>query len=242
MNLIFAKPTYGPSSDPGFDSSHRRAIMHAANKGITWVGDLSPDRQGWSAARNFIASGAIEIALDNKVDGVFWVDDDLVIPKDTITRLTSHNLDFVSGLYFQRALPFRPVFGTWNKKDATFDWPGVYEDNIVTPWDGVGFGCSYTSLRLLKLVSDLPGCKENGPFGGDFQKKTYGEDFTFCLRALEVGIRPHLDTSVKCRHYIGPKFSDEDLYRKFMVLKGGQIAKARQSDPEDSGYLRQECF
>jgi hypothetical protein len=224
MRLLFAKPTYGPPSDPSFDKSHRAAIMFAANKGVTWVGDASPDRMGWAAARNAVVEQAVGLGED--ADGVFWVDDDLKIPIDTIARLVAHNLDFVSALYFQRGSPYWPVFGILNA-NKSFEFPKVYQENVVAPCDGVGFGCVYTSTRLLTAVSELPECQTGGPFGGDFGQKTYGEDFTFCLRAMKVGFRPHVDTGVQCEHHIGPEFANAALFKHFRDANGGLHAETR---------------
>lgn len=220
MKLLFAKPTYGPVADPTFDQNHRTAIMRAANRGVTWVGDVSTDRMGWSAARNRIAETALEAAVETEVDGVFWVDSDIMIPADTIHILAGYHLDFVSGLYFQRSAPFWPLFAKLNKRQG-FEWPSVYPENVLAPCDGIGFGCVFTSINLLKKVSALPECKEAGPFGGDFGKRSYGEDFTFCLRAKKVGISPHVDTAIKCEHHIGPEFSNEALFKRLGGLNGG---------------------
>jgi len=220
MKLLFAKPTYGPTADPMFDQNHRTAIMRAANRGVTWVGDVSTDRMGWAAARNRIVQASIEASNETEVDGVFWIDDDIIIPADTIHRLCSYGHDFVSGLYFQRSPPYWPLFAKLNQRQS-FEWPATYPENVVAPCDGVGFGCVFTSIKLLKLVSDLPECKESGPFGGDFGKKSYGEDFTFCLRARKVGIHPYIDTAIKCEHHIGPEFANEALFKRLGSLNGG---------------------
>lgn len=226
MKLLFAKPTYGPSSDPSFDKSHRAAIMFAANRGITWIGDVSPDRMGFAAARNKVVESALDVAQDSDVDGVFWVDDDLMIPPETIAKLTNYDLDFVSGLYFQRAAPYWPLFAFLNKKES-FEWAAQYPSNVIAPCDGVGFGCVYTSIKLLKAVAALPECREVGPFGGDFGKRSYGEDFTFCIRAKKAGFKPYVDTAVKCEHHIGPEFSNENLFKQFHGVLGGQNDKTQ---------------
>jgi hypothetical protein len=220
VNLLYAAPTYGPTADPMFDKNHRVALMYAANHGVRWVGDCSPDREGWSTARNHVVKSAIEAAEQDPIDGVFWVDDDIVMPQETISRISGYDLDFVSGLYFQRSAPFWPLFAIFNKKINAFEWPAIYPENVLAPCDGVGFGCVYTSIKLLRAVSKLPECKEDGPFGGDFGKKSYGEDFTFCLRAKKAGFQAYVDTSVKCEHHIGPEFSNEELYRRV----GGALA------------------
>ena len=217
MKLLYAAPTYGPV-DPTFEQNHRTAIMRAANRGVVWVGDVSPDRMGWAAARNRVVETALEVTVETEVDGVFWIDSDIMVPSDAIHRLCGHVLDFVSGLYFQRSAPYWPLFARLNKRKS-FEWPSEYPENVVAPCDGVGFGCVYTSLKLLKLVSALPECKESGPFGGDFGKKSYGEDFTFCLRARKVGVQPHVDTAIKCEHGMGQEFANEDLFKRLGSLR-----------------------
>lgn len=237
MRLLFAKPTYGPSSDPSFDKSHRAAIMFAANHGVKWVGDVSPDRMGFAAARNKIIESALDVAQESPVDGVFWVDDDLIIPPDTITQLLEHKLDFVSALYFQRAVPYWPLFAFLNK-NGSFQWAEQYPANVIAPCDGIGFGCVYTSMKLLKGISQLPECVKEGPFGGDFGKRTYGEDFTFCIRAKMAGFQPHIDTSIKCDHHMGPEFSNEELFKRFKGILGGlNASQAQRPASEDSSNL-----
>ena len=218
MKLLFACPTYGPVADPGIDKNHRTAIMRAANRGITWVGDVSPDRMGWAAARNAVVEAALEVARDTEVDGVFWVDSDILVPSDAIHQLCSYNIDFVSGLYFQRSAPYWPLFARLNSKKS-FEWPSEYPPDVLAPCDGIGFGCVFTTINLLSKVSALPECKESGPFGGDFGKRSYGEDFLFCLRAKKVGIQPYVDTAIKCEHHIGSEFSSEALFFHFGGLR-----------------------
>lgn len=240
MRLLFACPTYGPSPDPVLDKSRRAAIMFAANHGVTWVGDVSPDRMGWAAARNKVVESVLEADKELGVDGVFWVDDDMLIPIETIAKLVSYGHDFVSGLYFQRASPYWPLFAFLNKQN-TFEWPAEYPQNVIAKCDGVGFGCVYTSTNLLRGVSELSECREVGPFGGDFGKKSYGEDFTFCLRAKRAGFQAYVDTAVKCEHHMGPEYSNELLFKRMGGLKGGSNGgKTSVADQKDGGHLHQE--
>lgn len=218
MILFFAKPTYG-AIDPVFDKTHRSAIMFAANNGIKWAGDISPDRMGFAAARNRVVEEALAAEKTLKADGVFWVDSDIKLPMEAITRLVSHDLDFVSGLYFQRVAPYWPLFARYTP-EGSFEWARAYPENTIAPCDGIGFGCVYTSMKLLRAVSALPECKTDGPFGGVFGKHTYGEDFLFCLRARMAGFTPHIDTSIKCEHYLEPELSNEALYKLFQSKAG----------------------
>jgi hypothetical protein len=46
-----------------------------------------------------------------------------------------------------------------------------------------------------------------------------GEDITFCLRAQELGIPTHVDTSIKCGHE-KPVVIDETLYLTQQMYAG----------------------
>ncbi len=228
-NLLFSKPTYGPSCDPAIDKNHRDAIMFASNHGVRWVGDISSDRMGWAAARNGIVEAALEASEKDPIDGIFWVDDDILLPVETIAKLASYDLDLVSGLYFQRAGKHLPLMAKFNEKIESFEWPLIFPEDRLVQVDGVGFGCVYTSIDLIRRVSALPECT-NGPFGSDFAKKPYGEDFLFCLRARKLGIRPYVDTALLCQHYMGPRYSDFDLFK---------VTRASLLEEAKNGAVRQ---
>jgi hypothetical protein len=189
--------------------------MFAANQGVRWAGPLCPDREGWRESRNHVVSEALEHAdEDPHITGVFWVDDDVILPHTAIPRLLEHDLDFVAGLYFQRAAPYLPVMADLNEK-GDFDFCWDFPRDVVAPRDGVGFGCVYTSIELLRAVAELPE-SVNGAFTMDpNDRKTYGEDFLFCLRAKRAGFQPHVDTGVLCRHHLDSRYSDIELFERF---------------------------
>lgn len=194
MKIAIASPSYGPR-DPEVEKHLRAAIMTASNHGVKWVGDVSAVRQNFVDARNTAALGALEL----EADGVIWVDDDILIPADAIIKMVSYEKDFVSGLYFQKYPPYHPVVFAWTGKLFSF-LHSLPEHDVLAEVDGVGFGCVYTSAKLLKAVLD----KYEKPF----EWREFSEDLTFCRRANEVGCRPWVDTSIRCGHghqvhYIG---------------------------------------
>ncbi len=213
--LIFARPTYGASPDRQIDTSHLAAIMYAANRGIKWAGPVCPDRVGWREARNGVVEETIEYACNSIVDGVIWVDDDVHVPAHAFYVLATHGLDLVGGLYFQRTAPYLPVAAKLTAK-GDFDFWWDYPAAVLTPVDGVGFGCIYTSLHVLRAVAALPEAVDaGGPFSGQSSGKPYGEDFLFCHRAAKLGIQPHVDTGILCRHHLDSRYADEELFRRF---------------------------
>jgi hypothetical protein len=147
------------------------------------------------AARNTIAYNAIESGFDR----VMWFDSDMVVPPDALMRLSAdmdNGCEYVTGLYFSRRVPVKPIVYTellWDgKTDASvanmFDYP-----DGVTECAASGFGCVLTSVDLLNLVGKR--------FGSPFAPlDSMGEDLSFCWRVIQCGIKMFCDTSVKCGH------------------------------------------
>jgi hypothetical protein len=190
--LIFASPTYGPV-DPHALKYQRAAIMFAASHGITWLGDASPDRMKFDVARDAVAKSACEMP-DADDAAVFWCDSDIILPVHAIAQLAQYGLDFVTGIYFQRIPPHWPLIASFNKSVGSFQWIARWEQNVVAPIDGCGFGCVLTSVRLLKAIGQLW-----------FNYEKFSEDFDFCLKAAKAGYPPHVDTGIVCGHLADPQ-------------------------------------
>lgn len=196
--ILLACPTYGPV-DPLAARSLRAAIMTASQHGITWLGDASPDRMKFDVARNAVAMIACEA---DSCDGVFWCDSDVILPPHAIAQLASRDLDFVSGIYFQRMPPHFPLIATFDEHKKSFQWFIRWPEQVVAPIDGCGFGCVFTSSKLLRAI------------GSDwFTYRKYSEDFDFCLKAKEKGFSPHVDTSIICGHLPDPVPVTYETYR-----------------------------
>lgn len=205
MRLVFASPTYGPV-DPQAVVSQRNAIMHAAANGVTWLGDASPDRMGFTAARNSVASSVVALVEADLPDAVFWCDSDVILPAHAITSLVAARKDFITGIYFQRKPPYLPLIYEFDPKGGT-DKKGTFRQLVewppdtVAPIDGCGFGCVLTSVRVLKAI-DPPW----------FEWQKFGEDFTFCLNAKEAGFLLYVHTGVLCGHLADPVAVTIDTY------------------------------
>jgi hypothetical protein len=200
VKLALAVPSYGPI-DPHIDKALRVAIMTASNHGITWAGDVSTIRVGWVEGRN----GALDAALESGADGLFWMDDDILLPPNAIIQLASYGKDFTSGMYFQKFFPHWPLFAMFN--GVKFNWFRDFPDESkLFEVDGVGFGCAFTSAKLLKALKDK--------FEKPFEWTEFSEDFTFCLRAGELGMKPWVDSGIKCGHsHLLPAFVTEENFR-----------------------------
>jgi hypothetical protein len=152
VNLLLACPTYGPVETMA--TRHlRTAMMHATNHGgVRWVGDVSPNRMKFDAARNAAVTLALK-AEDAEVataDAILWVDSDVVLPIDAITRLVAEQKDFITGVYVQREPPHFPLIANFDPVQKTFSWFIEFPTDVVAPIDGCGFGCVLTSTRMLR--------------------------------------------------------------------------------------------
>lgn len=179
--------------------------MFASNRGIRWLGDVSPERMLIDSARNVAMKqylGAMEVIAEDEPEynhALVWVDNDIVLPIDAIARLATsvrRGKDFVTGIYFQRNRPHWPLIAAFNKVTESFTWAVTWPENVVAPIDGCGFGVCITSLKLLRAMAD----KHEHPFA--FTK--YSEDFTFCRRAADLGFQLHVDTGILCGHLMDP--------------------------------------
>ena len=155
------------------------------------------------------------MAIDEGYDRVLWLDSDMVFDEHLFRRLSEHldlGKEMVSGLYFSRKPPLRPVVykaiylrqgesAPVPVADSFEDYPADY----VFPVAGCGFGAVMMTTDLLRRVRDAYGL----PF---FPVSGFGEDLAFCLRVSELGATIWCDASIKLGH-VGLAVYDEKMYR-----------------------------
>ena len=160
-------------------------------------------------ARNLIAQNAVKYGFDR----VMWFDSDMKFKPDTMIRLAEDmdkGYDFVTGLYFSRQEPIRPIIHkevNWRVKDdgwidssAELYWD--YPKDELFPVEACGFGCCMTSVALLKRMCD----KYGSPF---YPLMGMGEDTTFCWRATQNGYKIFCDSRIKVGHIGLYEFNEE---------------------------------
>ena len=162
-------------------------------------------------ARNVIAGNAIDAGFDR----IMWFDSDMRFAPDTLMKLSKDmdkGLEFVTGLYFTRKMPIKPVVYTdlWWKRDENGLDVGAGNDydykEGLNECAGAGFGCCLTSVNLIRRVAEK--------FGSPFAPlQGLGEDLSFCWRVIQIGGKMWCDTRVKCGH-VGQIEYDESMYDK----------------------------
>ena len=165
------------------------------------------------SARNSIAQNAVKYGFDR----VMWFDSDMVFAPDTLVRLAEdmdQGHEFVSGLYFSRNEPIRPIIHkevNWRVKDdgwidSSAELYHDYPEDSLFEIAACGFGCCMTSVPLLKRMCD----KYGAPF---YPLMGMGEDTTFCFRARQDGEKIYCDSLIKAGH-IGNYVFEEKDYRR----------------------------
>ncbi len=158
---------------------------------------------------NFIPAQRELIALD-AIDGgydyLFFVDDDIVFPPDTLELLleTAENdsqTAVVGGLYYSRD-SIRPMaVAAWNGTDTTTAAIPAFTTRSVDVVDGIGFGCALLRVSMLKTL-DPPFF----PVHIFIERSTRtvrqcDEDYRYCERVRGAGATVRLDARVRCTHY-----------------------------------------
>lgn len=203
LKVVFAQPTYQPIA-PRVHIAQLNAVMYAANKGTEWV--AIPDIPEVKLAtidnvRNLIVRNSIKLAEELHVDGLVWLDSDIKTKPDGLYRLldnAAQGHDFVTGMYRHKTANGEPIVGIIDPKQrngiGSVMWLQEWDANTVYPVDACGFGCVYTSLRMLRLMGD--------PW---FSFGDWSEDFTFCIKAKQAGFQLYCDTAITCIHVGEPQ-------------------------------------
>ena len=165
-----------------------RSIVLPAKSTILPVAGLPFDHARNALVKEMIKGG---------YDWIFFLDDDVLPPVDVFEKLRSHGRAAVSGLYYRRTIPLIPL--------ALYDtnpYPsplGAYKAGALVEVDLVGAGCLLLHRKLFETIpqpwfewrrdrDDLP------------ERDRVSEDFAFCRKLREYGIKVLLDTSVECAH------------------------------------------
>ena len=159
-------------------------------------------------ARNQIAA----VAINDKFDRVLWLDSDMVFTADLLRRMEAQmdaapEIEMLCGIFFTRRYPIRPcIYSFLGEKEGkpAFDYYMDYPRNALFEVQGCGFGAVMTSTELIRRVVD----KYGHPFS---PIRGYGEDFSFCLRARDVGARIWCDSRLKVGH-VGASIFDETAF------------------------------
>jgi len=142
--------------------------------------------------------------LKTGADFLFMVDDDVSVPKHTLTRLASHDKDIVGGVVRKKQ----------KMCQVCADVVGSLDDNLrkkrMVRANSVGTGCTMVKRALVErmighfpeLEYDLNGETHYGLFMPMIvDRRIILCDYAFCERAKTVGAEIWLDHEILCTHW-----------------------------------------
>lgn len=144
------------------------------------------------AARNLLVTYAMDIPT--RPTHIFWMDDDMVMPPDTVARLMAHRKPIVGGLYHQKTAPFMPVAyrNAEGRHVRMIDLPDDTHGLVAV--DGMGLGCCLVEIDVYLRMAERFGPRWHRVEEG------VGEDLVFFEQVAEMGIPVWLDTDLRCGH------------------------------------------
>lgn len=184
------------------------------------------ERRGYSVRRvrgySAIDQGRSQMATDALADGfeeTMWIDADVGFDPDDVDKLRSHNAPVVCGIYPQkgrRVLACHVMPGT---AKLVFGEGGGLTEILYA---GAGFLLVRREVyATIQRTLELPLCNERfgSPLVPYFQPMSrrdgdgywyLTEDFAFCHRTRECGLKILADTSIRLMHFGNYGYSWED--------------------------------
>lgn len=177
--------------------------------------------------RNELVQDAL-VARD--ITHLWFLDDDMKFPPNTLERLLAHDVDIVSALAFGRAWPYKPNALLRDAGRARYDqyaplWVWDAEPRGLLRVDATGLACQLCKVGVFREME--PPWFDHQIWNEGGKIRALGEDFVFCERAIEAGFDIYTDTSLPIEH-LGEDWVDETtaaLARDAIVKDGGGITK-----------------
>lgn len=139
--------------------------------------------------------------LELGYEWLFFLDDDVIPPPDTILRLMAHKQPIISGVYHRRANPILPCM--LKEVPGGRQWITSYPSGAFEV-DYVGAGCLLIHHSVLQKLPPI------SPTNRYFEWRVnryelpepdrMSEDFSFCKHARGHGYKILVDGSIQCKH------------------------------------------
>lgn len=167
----------------------------------------------------------VEKALAKNYKWLMFIDSDIFIPEDAITRLMSHGKDIVTGVYWMKTNPPQPVVF-----EEIGDGPiwNIEPKDELQEIGGAGLGCTLINLDVFRKFKEkgIPFFDQDWVYENPTTKRriqiAIGEDHWFFHNARELGYKVWMDTNVLCDHYdanTDTMYPNQEFVRKLVAKK-----------------------
>ncbi len=153
-----------------------------------------------STARDELVQEAIKLGTEYLI----FIDDDVIIPPDTITKLINiadQEKDIVAGVYYSKQIPPEPLIFKGRGTGCFKNWEiGEIIDDI----DGVGMGLTLLKTAIFKKIKrpwfkTVESSRKSTKNGKLFY--SVDESLYFCNKAISKGFQITVDTSIQGIHF-----------------------------------------
>jgi len=198
MKILLGIPTTGTMSKPFLDGVSTLRLPEACtlfDRSVIF-GNYVP------AQRELILREAIERQFDYLV----MVDDDVVVPADTLEALTATaqadpNTAVVGGLYYSRDGLKPMAVQDWNSYNTSTAAIPAFTQTSSDPVSGVGFGCVLIDVAKAQTLETPYFSPQIFIERSQRRVRLCNEDYRLCERMIEAGFTVRLAAGVRCGHY-----------------------------------------
>lgn len=223
--LAVGIPTRGFIRDTFWRAYQALQLPRSAGPVVGATHQFSPASYNVAEARNVITKAAMD--ADPRVTHVFMLDDDMVPPPDTVTRLLARDLPIVGALCHSRAAPYQPILYRRHgpAPEDGFGFVYDYPRGELIEVDGTGAAALLVKREVFESVGRRFGAGRwwatDHPVGSGA-----GEDLSFCARAKECGFGVYVDTSLEVGH-LGEVTIDSRTAKALRDAGGGMVNEWR---------------
>ena len=184
--------------------------------------------QSPAAGRNIV----IRQALENNCSHVFFMDDDMIFPSDTLNKLMEHNKDIITALYLLRSFPHRAAFFDKAYPDGKNKFmpltPGL---TGLVKGTAAGLGAALISTDVFRKMEE-PWVRL-----GELDKDGWCDDVGFFNRAREAGFDIWCDLDGQVGHLtvatIWPEYVDGEWVTNYRHGNGNVRIMQNIPTPEE---------
>lgn len=189
----------------------------------------TPRRMSIDRMRNMTA----KIALEQEYDYVLFIDDDVVIPINSLQKLIDADKDIIAGWTLIRGYPFQNMFFKYQEGKLSHLQEFEPDSNGLVEVDAVGFSYALIKCSLLRKVN--PTWFVTGPYNT--------EDIYFCIKAKTVVPETSIfvDTTIKTWHILGPEMigiENRETYSEYYKKTFPELIDPIHLIDRDEEYLK----
>ena len=136
----------------------------------------------------------VQYAQDNGFTHLFFIDHDMVLPADMITRLLANDKDVIGGAYNYRHLPKEPILADKRNGKTFLIDPLMVPKSLFKLW-AIGTGCLLIKMSVFEKLTK-PYFEYKLMDSGEFMS----EDFYFCDKLEKAGVEVWCSPEIPTAH------------------------------------------